>query len=81
MNHKINLIVSYIAVALFSGSAFAAAQPTATPLTTTAPAEKLPLADLERFTTVMEHIKNYYVICLSYSIRGEIYCTIKQLFY
>jgi len=61
MNHKINLIVSYIAVALFSGSAFAAAQPTATPLTTTAPAEKLPLADLERFTTVMEHIKNYYV--------------------
>jgi len=54
MNHKINLLLTYITIALFSGGLFAA-QPSK-------PAEdKLPLADLERFTTVIEHIKNYYV--------------------
>lgn len=52
LNRKLLVISTYLALA--TGTAFAAAnvQPKS---------EALPLSDLDRFTTVIEHIKNYYV--------------------
>ncbi|HSX21022.1 MAG TPA: S41 family peptidase, partial [Gammaproteobacteria bacterium] len=54
MRPPIKLAIASITLAL-AGTAFAASA------ATSAPAEKLPLTDLDRFTTVIEHIKNYYV--------------------
>lgn len=54
MRSNIKLLIASVSLTLASGSMFAAAA--ATP-----PAEQLPLSDLDRFTTVIEHIKNYYV--------------------
>lgn len=54
MKHKISLLITFICIALSSNIAVAATANTKQP-------EKLPLTELERFTTVIEHIKNYYV--------------------
>lgn len=54
MRSNIKLLIASVSLTLASGSLFAATA--ATP-----PAEQLPLSDLDRFTTVIEHIKNYYV--------------------
>lgn len=54
MRSNIKLLIASVSLTLASSSVFAA---TAAP----APTEQLPLSDLDRFTTVIEHIKNYYV--------------------
>lgn len=55
MKQKINLLLAIISISL-SSTTFAAND-----ATTIKPENKLPLTDLDRFTTVIEHIKNYYV--------------------
>ncbi len=54
MQYKSLTIITSICLALASNAAFAA---NIAPKTT----EKIPVNDLERFTTVIEYIKNYYV--------------------
>lgn len=55
MKIKANHIISVLfAITLFNNSLFAAQTAQNTD-------DKLPLEDLERFTTVIEHVKNYYV--------------------
>ena len=54
MKHKINLLITSLMLVISSGPLFAAQ-------IVNTQNEKLPIADLERFTTVIEHIKNYYV--------------------
>jgi carboxyl-terminal processing protease len=64
MNIKTNILIISTCISLLSPSLFAAqaVQPASTSAATPAkPTEKLPITDLERFTTVIEHIKNYYV--------------------
>jgi len=48
----IKLLISCACIAFSAGAAVAPQQPQA---------QQLPLTDLDRFTTVIEHIKNYYV--------------------
>lgn len=59
MKHLIKHISSYLLMALVS-YAVSAAEPGVNTTIATKP-EKLPITDLERFTTVIEHIENYYV--------------------
>lgn len=54
MKLRNTLLTSFVCIALTNGSLLAASSAPKTQ-------EKLPLTDLERFTTVIEHIKNYYV--------------------
>lgn len=66
MKHQSKFIFSFICMALVSSTLYAAdaANKTASEQDSTASVkqnEKLPLTDLERFTTVIEHIENYYV--------------------
>ncbi len=58
------LLTSFICIALTNSSLLAA---NSAPKTQ----EKLPLTDLERFTTVIEHIKNYYVTAVDDSTLFE----------
>lgn len=63
MKHKINYLITFILMIMSNNAAIAAAATStdaATPSTTNR-AEKLPMTELERFTTVLEHVKNYYV--------------------
>ena len=60
MKIKIKLLIISACITLCS-LGLSAAPNTSTPATTPKQAEKLPITDLERFTTVIDHIKNYYV--------------------
>jgi carboxyl-terminal processing protease len=71
MKQKVKLLITLLCLA-WSSITISAPQPTPTPapiptptstvaLPTPAADEKLPITDLDRFTTVIEHIKNYYV--------------------
>lgn len=58
MRSPIKLLIAYVCLAVYSSTAVC----TTTNATNNLPAtEQLPLVDLDRFTTVIEHIKNYYV--------------------